>query len=735
MIIVTNTTEMSRRFTVEEVLEEVIADNDSNDEDFMEEVDESFADIRSDMDSNIDSEDEGNMVDSMFEDGEDSDSEFIPDSSGEASDETSEHELEAVDDMEVDIAVDQAPTLLSNNDSIPVAAPELSQSIPVAAPERSQRGRGRRGRGRGQGRGEGQGRWNGHGRGRGRGRARGRGRGRGQLGVEPEPPELVWEDDAKEVPDWLPNLVCITPGRPSIDCANYKPVDYFLATFPIEMINLIGNETNRYFDQWWQEKEADATSASADISTSNKRTKASWMPTTEAEIKAFLALMVVIGDNKRPRYKNYWSMEWLISMEGFRSVMSRDRFMSILRFLHIADNTRAISRGEPGYDRCFKIRAMLDILIPKWQSVFHIDKCTSVDECMIGFKGRIYMKQYMPKKPIKWGLKGWVLAGSNTGFVNNWQLYTGKEGDAVEVNLGQKVVSRLTQILSEGHEVYCDNYFTSYELLDALKARGIACCGTVKANRTSNPQEIKDFTAKKGKACLKELSPIFKRCGDILALGWYDKRPVTMLSSNHTSEMIVKQMRDGDSETGFRQVTKPQAVEKYNQNMGGVDLNDQLNSYSNIIRKSMKWWKKIFFHLLVTAMSNAYIMYKLTVPEKMRKEGQEFRLEVAKGLLEGWTRRTSLPGRPSLGPSPSRLVGRHFIEKMEKGRKDCVVCTKRENGKYVRRSQSRYMCKNCVPKVALCLEPPCFELYHTRNDYKAAYESYLTEQDSDDNSL
>ena len=54
------------------------------------------------------------------------------------------------------------------------------------------------------------------------------------------------------------------------------------------------------------------------------------MPTTEAEIKAFLALMVVIGDNKRPRYKNYWSMEWLISMEGFRSVMSRDRFMSIL---------------------------------------------------------------------------------------------------------------------------------------------------------------------------------------------------------------------------------------------------------------------------------------------------------------------------------------------------------------------------------------------------------------------
>ena len=501
------------------------------------------------------------------------------------------------------------------------------------------------------------------------------------------------------------------------------------------MIKLIVNETNKYFDQWWQQKEDNATSASADIGTSSKRAKACWEPVTEAEMKAFLALMITIGNDKRPRYKSYWSTEWLISMEGFRSVMSRDRFMSILRFLHIVDNTKAIARGEPGYDRCFKIRALLDILIPKWQSVFHIDKCTSVDECMIAFKGRIYMKQYMPKKPIKWGLKGWVLAGSNTGFVYNWQLYTGKEGSEVEAKLGEKVTLSLTEILPEGHEVYCDNFFISYELLVALQARGIGCCGTVKANRVSNPQAIKDFTAKKGKASLQKLSPIFKRCGDILALGWYDKRPVNMLSSIHTSEMIVKKIRDGDSPSGFRQVIKPQAVEKYNQNMGGVDLNDQLNSYTNIIRKSMKWWKKIFFHLLVTAMSNAYIMYKLTVPEKTRKEGHEFRLEIAKGLLEGWIRRQSLPGRPSLGPSPSRLVGCHFMERMEKGRKDCVVCTKREDAKYVRRSQTRYVCKNCVPKVALCQEPPCFELYHTRNDYKAAYESYLTEADLDDDSL
>ena len=589
----------------------------------------------------------------------------------------------------------------------------------------SGRGRGQTsGRGRGQTSGRGRGQTSGRGRGQTVGRGRGRGRGRGQRcnsSKEPKDTDVVWKDDKGEVPDWLPKLACTTPGAPSIDCTDFKPVDFFLSTFPLEVIRLIRDETNRYFDQWWQEKEGDEERTAAD-----EEMKKDWVPTTDIEIRAFLALMIVIGNNKRPRYKSYWSTEWLISMEGFRSVMSRDRFMSILRFLHISDNSRAIPRGEDGYDRCFKIRAMLDILIPRWQSVFHMDKCTSVDECMIGFKGRIYMKQYMPKKPTKWGLKAWVLAGSTSGFVYNWKLYAGKEGDVAEANLGEKVVLNLTQVLPPGHEVYCDNYFTCFELLRALQAKGIACCGTVKSNRTSNPQEVKDFTVKKqGKAALRDMPPTFKRCNDILAVAWFDKRPVTMLSSIHSSDMIEKRVRDGDSETGYHVIEKPQAVEKYNHNMGGVDLNDQLNSYNNMVRKSLKWWEKKFFHLLVTSLSNAYIMYKLLVPKKSRLEGQKFRLQVAKGLLEGWERRTSLPGRPSLGQNPSRMVGRHFIEKMEGGRKDCVVCTKRENGKYVRRSQTQYQCKTCIPNVSLCCQPPCFELFHTKQNYKEAYEHLL----------
>jgi len=48
-----------------------------------------------------------------------------------------------------------------------------------------------------------------------------------------------------------------------------------------------------------------------------------------------------------------------------------------------------------------------------------------MDESMIGFKGRLWFIQCMPKKPTKWRMKAYVLADSITGYTYNWRLYTG----------------------------------------------------------------------------------------------------------------------------------------------------------------------------------------------------------------------------------------------------------------------------------------------------------------------
>ena len=51
----------------------------------------------------------------------------------------------------------------------------------------------------------------------------------------------------------------------------------------------------------------------------------------------------------------------------------------------------------------------------------------AVDEAMIKFQGRSSLKQYMPLKPVKLGIKVWVLADSNNGYFSKLQVYTGKE--------------------------------------------------------------------------------------------------------------------------------------------------------------------------------------------------------------------------------------------------------------------------------------------------------------------
>ena len=54
------------------------------------------------------------------------------------------------------------------------------------------------------------------------------------------------------------------------------------------------------------------------------------------------------------------------------------------------------------------------------------------------------MKQYVPKKPVKRGLKVWVRANSINGYISELQVYVGKVGNRSENSLGERVVKDLT---------------------------------------------------------------------------------------------------------------------------------------------------------------------------------------------------------------------------------------------------------------------------------------------------
>ena len=63
---------------------------------------------------------------------------------------------------------------------------------------------------------------------------------------------------------------------------------------------------------------------------------------------------------------------------------------------------------------------------------------------MIPFKGRSDLKQYMPMKPIKRGIKVWAWADANNGYVSAFEVYTGRKGNTTEKGLGAAVIYKGT---------------------------------------------------------------------------------------------------------------------------------------------------------------------------------------------------------------------------------------------------------------------------------------------------
>ena len=96
-----------------------------------------------------------------------------------------------------------------------------------------------------------------------------------------------------------------------------------------------------------------------------------------------------------------------------------------MKFLHLSDNSQYIPRGQPGHDPLYKIRPLLSPLLANFKAAYTLHRELSIDEAMVGFKGRLCFIQYLPQKPTKWGIKAYVLADSATGYVYSWRLYTG----------------------------------------------------------------------------------------------------------------------------------------------------------------------------------------------------------------------------------------------------------------------------------------------------------------------
>ena len=108
--------------------------------------------------------------------------------------------------------------------------------------------------------------------------------------------------------------------------------------------------------------------------------------TNTVEMQKFLGILIKIGITKFPRLRMYWQ-------EGFRletisSHMTRNRFETILRYLHFSDNNEiVINQNNSRYDRLAKIKPLLDLFRAQCLLTMPQQR-QNIDEQIIPFKGK-----------------------------------------------------------------------------------------------------------------------------------------------------------------------------------------------------------------------------------------------------------------------------------------------------------------------------------------------------------
>ena len=342
---------------------------------------------------------------------------------------------------------------------------------------------------------------------------------------------------------------------------------------------------------------------------------------------------------------------------------------------------------------------------------------------------------YNPDKPKKYGIKAYMVCDATNGYCSKFMLYTGKHTEVVDTGNGAThslVMHLMRNYYGKGYILYMDNYYSSPTLYWDLWDLGVGASGTLRANRKGVPQIAKD------KILREKGETYFMHNKHLLLVKYNDKKVVYLLSTVDRGEKILTGKVDPRSRQPIR---KPEVVVNYDKYMGGVDRSDQMVSYATFNARTLKWWKRVIFHVFSLAILNAYILYKSTTTDAVKMSHRQFRKNLVRQLVSSVNKEdvpgmNSPTGRPKAPQEPiMRLMGRHFPEKIvAEGKKknvsqSCAVCTtaerKKDQAAGVKRKrpgrESSYQCSDC--KKALCVDP-CFRLYHTYKDFVKAYNDW-----------
>jgi hypothetical protein len=290
----------------------------------------------------------------------------------------------------------------------------------------------------------------------------------------------------------------------------------------------------------------------------------------------------------------------------------------------------------------------------KFRSVLRPYQKICVNESIVEWKGRLKFKQYIPSKRNHFGIKLFILFDCKIEFVLDFLVYTVNDqhinfNESLQQS-GSVISTSMEPYLNKDHIIYMDNLYSSPLLYQYLLENNTGSCDTVRNKRKGMPT----FPTKLAPGqCVSAITK------NMMTSKWKDKRNVHM-STVYKPKITVTNKIDRLGNN----IKEPQCILDYNANMGLIDKSDMQMSFNNTCRKSMKWYKKFFFHLPDLSVINSDILYNSLKETKLKLP--EYRLQLIQQLLQthSFSDINTSPSRLKRkikGDFPTRLTDCHFL--------------------------------------------------------------------------
>lgn len=157
------------------------------------------------------------------------------------------------------------------------------------------------------------------------------------------------------------------------------------------------------------------------------------------ELDTFIGIIIFSAINKRESQRDYWSTDPYLSCEVVKSTMSSIHFKEIKSKIKYSKSLECKENNK-----AWPVRYILKKFCENIRQFGYFKTGLSIDESTVKSYARTSLKQFIPKKPIRFRLKFWSLCTSD-GYLLNCDLFCEKNtavgnNELKKLALGSRVV-------------------------------------------------------------------------------------------------------------------------------------------------------------------------------------------------------------------------------------------------------------------------------------------------------